>query len=50
MKVLLPTTGIFIAYVGTLADLSNREITGYLPGPNKDASIIEKAFLVAVIL
>src|SRR5699024_10902731 len=32
-------------YVCTLVDLSNREIIGYSAGPNKDASIIEKALL-----
>lgn len=32
-------------YVCTLVDLSNREIIGYSAGPNKDASLIEKALL-----
>ncbi len=32
-------------YVCTLVDLSNREVIGYSAGPNKDASLIEKALL-----
>ena len=32
-------------YVCTLVDLSNREVIGYSVGPNKDASLIEKALL-----
>jgi len=32
-------------YVCTLVDLSNREIIGYSAGPNKDASLVEKALL-----
>ncbi|MFY9612507.1 MAG: IS3 family transposase [Tissierellaceae bacterium] len=32
-------------YVCTLVDLYNREVIGYSAGPNKDASLIEKALL-----
>ncbi|NLY21021.1 MAG: IS3 family transposase, partial [Tissierellia bacterium] len=32
-------------YVCTLVDLANREVIGYSAGPNKDASLIEKALL-----
>ena len=32
-------------YVCTLIDLFNREVIGYSAGPNKDASLIEKALL-----
>src|SRR5699024_7711426 len=32
-------------YVCTLVDLSNREVIGYSAGPNKDASLVERALL-----
>ena len=32
-------------YVCTIVDLSNREVIGYSAGPNKNASLIEKALL-----
>src|SRR5699024_1106455 len=32
-------------YVCTIIDLSNREVIGYSAGPNKDASLVERALL-----